>query len=737
MSNDMSMMTSMAISKATQGNIGVQQGKVTSLAGSQDKEAKKAELREAAEGFEAIFMQKMWEEMRASMPENSMHGSKEEEYWQSMYSQQLGKDMAANGGIGLADMMMEQLAQDRVASPSAQKLSDRMSMEVKPAPLLENTAAPKIESKENSPVAVAAQAPSALESKQNDVDSLYESMENGKVATAAVTQGASPVDSGAVNSASVLASGDSATSEVEAPYHAESYEKANASVVVTDKVAAENAPKASPVLSQTIDELNALVNSGKTAEPTIVRTTYISNLPASERKNAILDRNGKISSEHMATITAADTANAEKANTATGVLGNRERTLQSKPAQVSGQVSGQASGQVNGQVNGQGMSEYPEGLMSTKADEKAKPVVAETPKADADVLAGIQSRYVSKNEGQPTKKDLATEEMMAYFAKHAPKFPTYNDVNAELTGLLERGSSREMNTLVASNPVGSVPAPQSAHPVTNLVNLDVPAVAVASNSNQMIQNRDNTMPVFSSMPSLDEALRSGALIASLSPEEIRAAQSRSTSRVNTNVAPLVNSNMSKLLQDADAKMNNAPNASNASVASVANVASATNSAANAIGGPQISQPAHALPNNKVSGISPLLEIQAPLANGELRSGFGWRLDPFSKERAWHTGIDIQASAGSNVNVVREGVVSFAGKDVELGNMVIVDHGDGMQSLYGHNAELLVKEGEKISAGTNIAKVGMSGRAAGAHLHFEVRHNGLSINPEPYLSKTNA
>ncbi len=79
-------------------------------------------------------------------------------------------------------------------------------------------------------------------------------------------------------------------------------------------------------------------------------------------------------------------------------------------------------------------------------------------------------------------------------------------------------------------------------------------------------------------------------------------------------------------------------------------------------------------------------------------------------------------------------MKFAGQDRELGNMIIIDHGNGVESVYGHNSELLVKAGDTINSGTQIAKVGSSGRTNGSHLHFEIRQNGLSINPEPYFAK---
>ncbi len=135
----------------------------------------------------------------------------------------------------------------------------------------------------------------------------------------------------------------------------------------------------------------------------------------------------------------------------------------------------------------------------------------------------------------------------------------------------------------------------------------------------------------------------------------------------------------------------------------------------------------------VAAIAPETSFTMPV-EGNIASPFGWRLDPIDHKRAWHTGLDIRANEGSSVTASMQGTVTFAGQDAELGNMIIIDHGNGMETVYGHNSELLVKEGDAITSGTQIARVGSSGRANGSHLHFEIRQNGLSINPEPYFTK---
>ncbi|WP_243312840.1 peptidoglycan DD-metalloendopeptidase family protein [Fundidesulfovibrio agrisoli] len=114
--------------------------------------------------------------------------------------------------------------------------------------------------------------------------------------------------------------------------------------------------------------------------------------------------------------------------------------------------------------------------------------------------------------------------------------------------------------------------------------------------------------------------------------------------------------------------------------------------------------------------------------GELTSGFGWRRDPFTGQRAWHSGVDIAAPEGSPVRACADGVVSFAGGRGGYGNMVELRHADGTVSIYGHNKANGVVEGQSVKAGQVIAQVGQTGRATGPHVHFEIRRDGVAVNP---------
>lgn len=119
-------------------------------------------------------------------------------------------------------------------------------------------------------------------------------------------------------------------------------------------------------------------------------------------------------------------------------------------------------------------------------------------------------------------------------------------------------------------------------------------------------------------------------------------------------------------------------------------------------------------------------------NGELSSNFGMRRHPIFGGNRMHTGIDIAASYGQQVTAARGGVVIASGSMGGYGRTVIIDHGDGLSSLYGHLSAAPVDEGEYVVRGSAIGQVGCSGYCTGPHLHFEIRVNGDPENPLQWL-----
>ncbi len=114
------------------------------------------------------------------------------------------------------------------------------------------------------------------------------------------------------------------------------------------------------------------------------------------------------------------------------------------------------------------------------------------------------------------------------------------------------------------------------------------------------------------------------------------------------------------------------------------------------------------------------------------SDFGMRYHPILKVNKMHTGIDIGAKSGTNVLAANKGTVIKAGWNNSYGNVVMVDHGGGIVTLYAHNSKLLVSTGDVVSKGQTIALVGSTGNSTGPHIHFEVRVNGEYKNPRNYL-----
>ncbi len=604
----MNMMTDMAVSNIGQNNIDNEKTKIRNLSQSKDSAQKEKELRSAAEGFEAIFIQKMWQQMRSSLPKNPLHHSKEEEYWQSMYDQELGKSMASAGGIGLADLMVEQLTRERYKTPQAKNLS-RIRMAVNPAPLVEN-----------------AQATNMQGTNAQGVNA------NQKAVTPAQQQnGLQPIQTKPVNTANLY----------------EQYD------VVAQNEALKNQYQANTNNQQNIQQVNA---QNTNQEPKIVKTTYVTNLPPSKREHAILDKNGKPIRKPQAVETRVIQARVPNTaeyidrsqsigrdmrvtrNSMENTAINQNQAVQNQAMQnqvMQNQGMEQVVNSYNPVPSSYAQAPYQNAYQQVPTQAQEQNMQISQP-ANQDILAGINTRYVSKADR------IAIER-----------------VNTILSG-----GKKSMYSPIEENFVAE------------------------HNAQIETMQKDSSLVALSQkprVPSLEEALKVGTLVASLNPDEIRKIHEKQNNRKEPQI----------------------------------------------IGGGPIhtSAPIH----NNVSALAPQTEFSKPI-EGHITSSFGWRLDPISNKRAWHTGIDIKANYGSSVAAAKPGTVKFAGVDPELGNVVIVDHGNGIESVYGHNSEILVKKGDIIQTGMQIAKVGSSGRTNGAHLHFEIRQNGLSINPEPYLMK---
>jgi len=118
--------------------------------------------------------------------------------------------------------------------------------------------------------------------------------------------------------------------------------------------------------------------------------------------------------------------------------------------------------------------------------------------------------------------------------------------------------------------------------------------------------------------------------------------------------------------------------------------------------------------------------------GWVTSDFGTRLDPYTADRVMHAGLDIAGPHGKEVIAPSDGTVVFAGLEGGYGNVLVIDHGYGIKTRYGHLSAIRVKAGEKIKRGALIAAMGNTGRSTGPHLHYEVRVNGIAQNPRKFI-----
>src|SRR6266542_2350314 len=128
----------------------------------------------------------------------------------------------------------------------------------------------------------------------------------------------------------------------------------------------------------------------------------------------------------------------------------------------------------------------------------------------------------------------------------------------------------------------------------------------------------------------------------------------------------------------------------------------------------------------------LQSLQAPLrapGTGAVTSSFGTRHDPLEGDSRMHAGVDLRAATGTIAHAAQAGTVVRAESAGGYGNLVVVDHGNGVETRYGHLSHIDVQPGDHVEAGAAVGEVGATGRATGPHLHFEVRRDGRAIDPQ--------
>lgn len=130
----------------------------------------------------------------------------------------------------------------------------------------------------------------------------------------------------------------------------------------------------------------------------------------------------------------------------------------------------------------------------------------------------------------------------------------------------------------------------------------------------------------------------------------------------------------------------------------------------------------------------LLPSIPPINTGWYSSNFGWRIDPFTGKNAMHEGVDYMVPTGTTIHASAGGMVVYSDAHPQYGNMIEIDHGNQVITRYAHASKLLVKVGQMVRRGQEIALSGSTGRSTGPHLHFEVRYKGMAQNPVRFLEK---
>ena len=142
-------------------------------------------------------------------------------------------------------------------------------------------------------------------------------------------------------------------------------------------------------------------------------------------------------------------------------------------------------------------------------------------------------------------------------------------------------------------------------------------------------------------------------------------------------------------------------------------------------------------NTSFAPVETTCAIVAPVNSNKYTSAFGYRINPITGEKSFHTGLDIAAPQGSKIVSVYNGTVRKVGEDSRSGKYIFVTHSDGFETFYCHCSKILAEEGAVIRQGETIALVGSTGWSTGPHLHFEVRKEGIRLNPQWILEENDS
>ena len=641
----------LALGAAEQQELAARRGMAENLAqGGADDEARRAKMRQACEGFESIFIQKMWEQMRATLPKEGLMKSKEEEFWMSMYDQELARSVTSAGGIGLADMMMRQMSRNEANIGEASRISPsrRPELNVEPAPLLPSSGSGVRSGRDAAAAASVESSPAgaftrAAERRSSPANPAIPSIYDGEAPAEGV--GDAPAENTAATLPGALPARAETSSAAGRAGEISSAAASRSAVGNTERGAEEEAPvpasgiSANDPVRQTLDEL---------------RNTVAASAPAAPARP---ERSAGRRDVHVSLASAS----------------NPRLALQQMKGEAP--VHGAAPGSVSGR---------PE---NPRAQNAAASGTAEAPAAEAQPAPTvIRVRY--QTNLPPNQRSASAEKMLQAMREAQRPVPPR---------AISSGSPYEAEPARTAAPAAqpvSMPVPESV-PAPERAEAKTPADPLAGIQPRFVPSRFSN-PLYAS--------RSEAANFAVS---MTGAVRPSLASVNTTMTALAEAYpVSSGLPD---------------------MAVPVQSGGPALSAPEAVRGAVALGNPAPARGS----LEAPVS-GDISSGFGWRADPFTGRRSWHAGVDIKAEPGEAVRAARGGVVSFAGAHPELGNLVVVEHGDGLRTFYGHNRSIEVRAGQTVSTGTELARAGASGRASGTHVHFEVRRGDLALNPEPLI-----
>ncbi len=623
LSNDFDLRT--AMTSSSEQNMQAQKRSLEGLGNSQDSdEAKRAKLRSASEGFEAIFIQRMWEQMRENVPKDGLMSSKDEKFWQSMYDQELSKSMAEAGGIGLADMMMEQLDGTKQSRPTYVN-GLQMASNVSTAPVAQNATQNLTESTQNA---------------QRNVGRSSGLNISPAPLLAAKTEVSNPVQNApqVANSNAMNGYNNAIVQAQSAPIMNTSMYEEAPRVDVSTASARDNMRNI--VLSETA--VSQIQNQGQSSTQNIAYNQYSQNM------------NNNYSQENL------DPKQAKLASMRENVNYSRAgNTVVPENSVVNAQNSVQAVNSVNPVAEVQNM----------------EPIVTRV-----TYTTNVAS---NKRKGDAIAKQLLTQATQAQNSQLA----ALNAVKAEGNELASQNTSRN----------GQLTAQQMFN---------------GSNPQQRTTGQRN---------SANSQVNSQANYAEFIPTPIQQMQAQTPLQVQTQPADALSGITTNYVKSNRGENNSLSGVSQDNI-------HRSRLQPSFAGGQDISRPRPVLLTQELGYQAEKGSMLEPV-DGKVISGFGWRLDPFNGRRSWHNGVDIRAAESTPVRAADSGVVSFVGYDEHLGNTVVIEHASGLTTIYGHNGDMNVAEGDFVNKGTEIATVGSTGRTLGNHLHFEIRKKDMPINPE--------